>query len=406
MKDGKIASCPFCRQKYAIGDLPPGSRVLCTKCNSRLIVPRIPSKRGWSAIMLFSREVAVAVVSGIAAAFLMFLLLRGEATQPQLPSPSISTDRSAIEAKPFGPEYDAKSPAVAARIDLWEERKGKQVDALCREFGVHFFNFNAATRPYLVAIEKSERYYFNRMAQDYVDKLQALYAKFLTEFKDPVGLRDIDDGVLVVVVFKSRESFDDYFKKAHGKPMTSLINGLYEFNTKRLVTYHDNRAPFDVIFHEGVHQLVDHYTKSAKTSTAFWFQEGLANCFEAFRWQDGQIVPDSSINSRRFQNIRQAVVAKNFVPLSEFVTITTDDVWNNINSGKLNDEQLWLYYAEAWALVYFLRNGEQGKYGKPFSKYFRDVLNGNGGIEDFIRSFDDLNAVESEFEKFVMNLKE
>lgn len=402
----RVASCPFCRRKYDITGLAGGSRIPCEKCHATLVIPRaVPKRRPF----LTAREGLIALVSGSAVAAVMFLLLRGGGEEKRM-TPSVEPSVVKTVVVPVVPakkEGNGKgadrrpSPDGMAGVGGWERKREDAADALTRKFGVTFFNFDASFKPYLLAIEKSDRYYSSWLARDYREKLQALYRKFSEEFGEPLGLREIADDVLVVIVLKDEKSFQEY-QRNNDISLSSQVNGFYDYGSRCVVAYYDNRSPFEVIFHEGIHQLVDHHSR--RRSDVFWFHEGLANCFEGFRWRDGGIVPDEAINRRRAPEIWSAVDAGSFVPLRDFVKITTGGVWKDLGN-EANNAKVRLYHAQAWALAYFLRNGAGGKYRQGFSAYFRAVLDGRGGLEDFIRAFDSPEELEKEFSAFVKNLE-
>ena len=240
-----------------------------------------------------------------------------------------------------------------------------------------------------------------------------IHRRFREEFAGPLGLRVVDK-VLPVVILNSRESYDEYCKARYGHKMPSQITGMYEYSRKRIVMYHDAWAPYEVIFHEGTHELVHHFTTAQnRDDLSYWFQEGLGTYFEGFRRMNGGIVLDPESNRNRLPAVRQAIKSGEFVPVSALLKMTIKSFWDWFDGHQDSDTRAklaQLYYAESWALVHFMMHGEDGRYRQTFLRFFKLELKGHGTIEAFERSLQattgqDLAEFQKKFIDYVQGLK-
>ena len=292
---------------------------------------------------------------------------------------------------------------------------------LREDFG-DVFLFYSKGDPYLLAVESSERYIGTEVVADYGRRLETLYGAFRRELADPLGLPPVSE-VLPVVVLSSRERFERYCMDREKKRVPPQIKGIYEYNRRRIVIYFDVQAPYEVLFHEGVHQLIHYYvlreTGGARVPQMYWLQEGLATYFEGFRPAgDGRVVIDPRANRGRLPVIREALQEptpegrRSFIPLGVLTGMTVDDFWEWFESERDAAEatrKAHLYYAESWALVHFLRQAG-GAYRAVFDDYLRAELRGEGGkgrFEALARANlgMELGELEEKFVDYILGLQ-
>lgn len=108
--------------------------------------------------------------------------------------------------------------------------------------------------------------------------------------------------------------------------------------------------------HEGWHQ----YTQSTfKESLPMWMEEGLATYMEGFR-QDRSDPSRFAFmpwaNLERFFALREAARAGTLVPLDRLLEATPQNLMDESATAALT------YYAQVWALMHFMNEGEGGKY--------------------------------------------
>jgi hypothetical protein len=99
-----------------------------------------------------------------------------------------------------------------------------------------------------------------------------------------------------------------------------------------------------VAFHEGWHQYCDKYFG---TELHRWFDEGTGDFFGSFTWSGRKF--DYATSKMRKLEVKQFVNSGEFVPVREIVTWNKDKFYG----GRASD-----YYAQAYSMVDFLRNGK------------------------------------------------
>lgn len=412
----RLVHCPYCRKRFNLTGVEPGTRRRCTWCTAVLIVPGAqvpPDPRAFS-LRPWALPAGAALAAGLALAILLPALFA-----PSAPSPSIPSAAVAPVLPPAPPP--AESSGTSAII-VGEDRVRQ---AIFDEFGTDFL-INDTVRPYLVGFEKSPRYIGWEWSAEYGRQLETLHAAFRGEFGDTLGLPPVDEP-LVVIVLSSRESFDRYCERTEKRRLSAPIKGIYQYTLRRVVLYHGDEAPWVVLFHEGAHQLVHHYTRRSGAAVrdpgTYWFQEGLGTYFEGFRRRgDGQIDIDPSVNRHRLPALKQALQEgrQDWVSLGVLVGMTVDDFWEWWERGRAADPEgttrkAQLYYAESWAFVYFLRQ-KGGNLRKTFDDYLRAEISGQGRPGAFGRKelFEkilrenagvELAAIEDEFVEYIQGLR-
>ncbi|MEM7623601.1 MAG: DUF1570 domain-containing protein, partial [Planctomycetota bacterium] len=172
--------------------------------------------------------------------------------------------------------------------------------------------------------------------------------------------------------------------------------------------------------HEGWHQFTQSTFRNPLPS---WLEEGIACYMEGFRWHP--VMADTPnflpwANTERFDILRRAVAAKRTLPLDELMSTRVADLVNSSGDGTL------IYYGQAWALVHFLVEGENGRFRDAFAALLQDAASGTmygnlatrlgdgparsaalrrRGPEVFLAYFDDdLESMNASFEAFMARI--
>jgi len=411
----RLVRCPFCGKRFNLSGFPAGARLKCGSCAAVLVVPRTQRfQRLPGQIRRTVLQIGAAVLVSMGCASLLYVFLRPVAstvpsTLPTVAAPAGEIPREEVRKGTPDPVFlDFNDRLTQAKLKLREE------------FGSEQIRFRDDFRPFLVAVEKSMRYPVDSVIKEYGERLVELYTFFRREFGPSIELPELDE-VLPVVVLSCRDSFDAYTRRVNnGEDHSTQIRGVYELSRQRVILYHDPVAPFEVILHEGVHQLMHSYIRrlggDETTCTTQWFWEGLATYFEGFRRSgDGQIFLDPAVNRSRLPAMKHAISGpdRTYAPLALLTGMSRDGFWTWYREQcKVDDLQATrkaqAFYAESWALVYFLRT-KGGPYLRTFDEYFRDELQGKGGKESFEGAIRkhlgvDLGQLEQEFLQYVRTL--
>lgn len=130
------------------------------------------------------------------------------------------------------------------------------------------------------------------------------------------------------------------------------------------------RDTFAIAAHEGWHQ----YTQSVfKNSLSIALEEGLASYMEGFRWTGPEYDRPTFMpwaNLERFDQLRQAKSRGRLIPLGRLMVASPQQLMQ----GDVNDALD--YYAQTWALVLFLMEGEDGVYRGALKQMLSDAAEG------------------------------
>lgn len=378
----RLVRCPFCGKRFNVTGIAAGSRLRCGGCTAILTVPGAGARPPSRFTRTFLLQVSGGIAAGVVAAAGLFLLLRS--SSPRHAAPPTAAREAPPAAAAARPETDLPMSV--------SDPYGRAISEINREFGIRFV-FRRESRPYLIALEPSERFHAALLMEEYAQRLQSVLAAFRREFAEQLRLPDVEPA-LPVIVFNSRESFDRYFLDRDRRVMLPSIKGIYEYDRRRVVVYHDPNVPSEVILHEGAHQLVDYYTKLrevlSKRPPCYWFQEGVGTYFEGFRRIGGELQFDPAASHGRLLTLRQVLAQpgrKDFIPLNVLVGMTVDEFWEWLQKGQATEpdettRKAQVYYAESWAFVHFLRQSG-GNARKVFDEYLRLETTGQGGKQAF-----------------------
>lgn len=146
-----------------------------------------------------------------------------------------------------------------------------------------------------------------------------------------------------------------------------------------------------VMQHEGFHQFA---ATVIRYSLPPWLSEGLASYFEeAIFTGDGMV--SGVIPPRRAQQVAQGLNSGRFVSISKMMTMSQES-WN----AKLEGEN----YDQAWAMVHFLANAEEGKYRVPFLRFLQSLARGSSKEKAWTETFGSSKGFESKWREFWLTL--
>lgn len=410
----RLVRCPYCARRFNVSGVDPGTRLRCGGCTAILTVPStgrsVVSKPRLTRALLL--QTGAGVAAGLLAAVALWLALR-PGSEPVVPPAEPGV------ARPPAPPTETPVDPAPGFVD---DPVGRATQQIYWEFPGSQFIFNIHTKPYLIALERSDRFIAKELVEEYARRMETIHLAFRREMGDALALPPVNDTLLKVVILNSRESFDRYCEKRDKKRMAPAIKGLYEYRERRILTYYDLSAPYEVLLHEGTHQLVHYYTlretDGRKIPTSYWFQEGLGTYFEGFRRRlDGEIVLDPGSNSQRLPTLKQILLQQDrreFIPLTMLVGMTVDEFWDWFERGMMSEpaevtRKAQLYYAESWAFAHFLRQAG-GNHRRVFDAYFRREIAGTASkavFEELVRSELglDLAQLEDQFVKYIQALR-
>lgn len=162
-----------------------------------------------------------------------------------------------------------------------------------------------------------------------------------------------------VIVFKSQSSYKPFKPVVNGKP--SDVAGYFqsgrEVNYITLTTEKQAENPYSTIFHEYVHLLVNN--SIGKTSVPPWFNEGIAEYYSTFEIEDDRKAYLGNLISNHLLLLRNTKLW----PLNQLFAIDYYSLERNKHDAR------GLFYAQSWALVHYLLQGNEGKRSPQLTQF-------------------------------------
>lgn len=196
-----------------------------------------------------------------------------------------------------------------------------------------------------------------RLIDSLPQAMETTYAWFqrLAPVPDPPRER------MPVYLFADRDDWT-YFTRRNFPQKAALLtkvrNGGYTEGSTAVIEYVAHQVTVTVMAHEGMHQYLHHCVRQRVPA---WLNEGLAVLCEGQRWDaDGLRGFDPWFNPARRNALAEALLRNDLYPLEELLRINAGHVVGGPTRGIAT------YYAQVWALLLFLREGEQGKYAEGF----------------------------------------
>ncbi|MBI4565380.1 MAG: hypothetical protein HY716_11865 [Planctomycetes bacterium] len=408
-----VVRCPFCDRRYNVTGIPSGTRVLCTSCQSVLTVPRSTLSASGSLWRRWipqsaAAQVAFALVGGLFLAWGGYLAVRG----PQEPR----REGEAVVALPKVPITGASVSEPGHNIWLRIPPDLHDTEKFERRWA----------KPFLLVGEKHPQVFLSAVFDKYAELLEKLYHTFMKEFGESLRLENID-AILTIVLYTRKESYEAWWKDAFGRS-PGRVPGVYSYDQQRVGLHYDRElntgsiTSKETLFHEAIHMIVHHYYQKRVNEDRpqpWWFQEGLGGYFEGIRQTPrGEIVPDPKVTTSRLVALKdlERTWWANFIPLQKLMSWTVEDIWKGWHNGlpELEEARLMAQlqngYAESWALVHFLCQGEGGLYREFFHEYFKLELSGQGSKDSFVELLRkkhrmELSDLEEKFKDYVRTLE-
>ncbi|MEZ5345234.1 MAG: DUF1570 domain-containing protein [Pyrinomonadaceae bacterium] len=190
-----------------------------------------------------------------------------------------------------------------------------------------------------------------------------------------------------VVVFKNENSFKDY---KNIKWAAGYFQPGSDINYIALHTGGEKTSLYSTIFHEYIHFLVNN--NIGKSRMPPWFNEGIAEYYDRFKIEKDQIVTLGDINSNHLLSLQRSKL----IPLDQFFKIDSYSLHQQGSHGAN------IFYAQAWALIHYLIQGNDGARNSELTDFLNRIVNGEEPEKAFPLAFkSDYATMEKELEKYV-----
>lgn len=213
-----------------------------------------------------------------------------------------------------------------------------------------------------------------------VRKAAVRMEQFRTSFQALFGRARFNDAIpMTVVVFRDKTSYRPFLPEYKGEKRENIAGYFVSGRDINYITINADRLdeqlyPLSTIFHEYTHLILDANLKNVPA----WLSEGFAEYYETLRVEDeNRKVILGSPQSYHALLLRE----KTLIPLKELFAV--DHSSKTYNEG----DRVGIFYAESWALVHFLLQAENGKYGKLLPDFIGRLSDGLNPEEAFTKTF-------------------
>jgi len=286
--------------------------------------------------------------------------LAGCSARPGAPvaggAPAVRASREA------SPAAFATSPVTSTREWSWRGVNGIQVDT-------HHWSIRSSLR-----------------SASFTGSLPAFYEAALRNYRTGLVPLPAPPKRLETCVFGTRDEWARYTEHRLGSdagPYLGMGRGGFTSGGEAVLYDIGPRDTLSIAAHEGWHQYSQTTFRSA---LPVWLEEGIACFMEGFRQPLGS--PEPAFlpwrNTERYAELRSSARKGR---LSELRAVLEGSPQSFLAVSR--DAQL-SYYAQVWALVHFLRDGEGGRYRPGLERMLDDAVRGT--IGDRIRACDALDA--------------
>ena len=312
-----------------------------------------------------------------------------------------------------------------------------------------FLKLNKKDRAIKLAELEKSRESFRRILAEKAKIYQQLYKEFLKRYGESCELKDLmgpfggrpdlgagkqsyrDGCPMIIWIFSDRKAFDDYHEVVAKERIDRGVAGYFSPMTGWVYLYDGDDREFEVNknVHEGTHQL-EHWFQMQKrewgkpTVPQSFFGEGFAEFMGAVNMARDRTLTFHGINRPRIEFLKHEKEAAQkagkplpYFPLKDLVGF---EGYHNVRAWtaeKWGIDGILFFYAQSWALVYFMNEASNHKYQPNFTRFLDDMLNhpkegGEGYAFDHfkrdmnIKSEDDWKKLDKEFKAFYEKLIE
>jgi tetratricopeptide (TPR) repeat protein len=198
-----------------------------------------------------------------------------------------------------------------------------------------------------------------------------------------------------VVVFKSDAAYTP-FKPVYNGKTSKWVAGYFQpgddvnYITLTSEKRGDDDNPYATIFHEYAHFIINNNMGDPPV----WFNEGLAEYYSTFDVSGGdkKITLGIPIRSHVY------LLRERFIPLRDLLHVTHGSPAYN------ESDKNGVFYAESWALVHYLLQGNKGQRVAQLGRFSSLVAAGKPVEESFQQAFQtDFKAMERELQAYIKN---
>ena len=276
---------------------------------------------------------------------------------PESPEPARAGSVTRAPVSASAPAGVAPAGAVASTVEPWRSatRDGERI--VTPHFRIH-----------------------TTMRSDEFKRFMAVFAeRAIAHWTSSLAALPAPDRRLDTYVFGSRDEWAAHTRAKLGTEAGAYLalgRGGYTSDAEAILYDIGPGDTLTILAHEGWHQ----FTQSRfEQELPAWLEEGIAAYMEGHRIdpESGEPIFSPWRNFERFGELRDAVRRGRTVPIDEILDSTAQEY---LADGR---DRLLTFYAQVWALVHYLREGEDGAYASGLSRLLADCVAGR--VADSLR---------------------
>jgi hypothetical protein len=201
-------------------------------------------------------------------------------------------------------------------------------------------------------------------------RLSAFLEHALAHYRTALAPLPAPETRLDTYLMKNRPQWERVTKQLMGPQADSLLKIPRGGYASRGIGVYYDIGIFDTLAiagHEGWHQYTQ---KVFREPLPVWLEEGIATYMEGHRWVQTTPVFRPWANVQRFDQLRKAYERRELLPLQDLLESRPQDFL------EFADDRVLTFYAQLWALVHFLNEGEDGRYSEALSRLLTDAAEG------------------------------
>lgn len=218
---------------------------------------------------------------------------------------------------------------------------------------------------------KHYRIYSTESNQAMRRRLAGFMEYALANYRTSLGALPPPPVRLDTYLMDNRQQWERVTKQLMGSQSDQLLSIQRGGYASRGIGVYFDLGLFDtcaIAAHEGWHQYTQ---RTFRDPLPTWLEEGIATYMEGHTWSNATPVFRGWANIERFDQLRKAVNKDKLIPLVDLLHTRPQDYVERV------DDSLLVYYAQLWALVHFLNEGEQAQYAGSLRRLVQDALEGN-----------------------------
>lgn len=208
---------------------------------------------------------------------------------------------------------------------------------------------------------------------DLAERVPVFMEAALAHYTSVVATLPPPNSSLELYMMANRPQWERLTQKVMGDEAGTYLRierGGFTARSKSILWDIGRRDTFSIAAHEGWHL----YTQRAfRDALPIALEEGLATYMEGFRWNPRESSLPTFMpwaNGERFGQLRDAVAGERVLDIDLLLLSSPQELMSQGTQGALD------YYAQVWALVHFLMEGENGMYREPLRQLLQDTASG------------------------------